>query len=240
MLHLQKYHLQNEYCQQIIRQRQIDGIFDRSPIFGSIESFISEGYAKQYKGMVDIITAGFPCQGWSAPGEHKGESDERNKWPETREAIDIIRPREVLLENSPNIMSKGFIFQIIQDLSSLGYVGRATRISGLHVGASSKRVRCWIKASLSNSDSNGLEGRNNRTKEWEASIRSIQGLGKNQIRVDLPDSRLFRDYNDAATRKHRLEGIGNAQTPINMALAYAILSNEFARDNTQEEVEDGK
>lgn len=211
------------YRQQVLRARIEEGLLHEAPIFGNIDSFISEGFAASYTGLVDVITAGFPCQGWSNIGKQKGEDDERNKWPQTRDAIAIVKPKFVLLENSPNIMSKGFIFQIIEDLSALGYVGRATRISGLHVGAHSKRERCWIKAELPNAPGGGLEGRDNLIEKWKAKTRSIPPLGKSVVRMDLPDPRAFRaDYGDPS-RVDRTEAVGDMQIPAVAATAWSIL-----------------
>ena len=55
----------NEYCQRVIRQRIEDGYLDEAPIFSDVNAFISEGYADAYKGMVGVISAGFPCQPFS-------------------------------------------------------------------------------------------------------------------------------------------------------------------------------
>ncbi len=68
----------NDYCQEIIRQRIKDGILDEAPIFGDIKTFISEGYADAYKGMVDAITGGFPCQDISSAGPGGGIEAERS------------------------------------------------------------------------------------------------------------------------------------------------------------------
>ncbi len=213
----------NDYRQQVIRARIEDGLLSEAPIFSDIDTFISEGFAQSYQGLVDVITAGFPCQGWSAIGKHKGEYDERNKWPQTRSTIELIRPRFVLLENSPNIMSKGFVFQIIEDLSALGYVGRATRISGLHAGAHSKRERTWIKAELSYSIERRLQGRRNCIEEWEAKTRSVQAFCENKIRVDLPDPGAFRADNGDTRRVDRTQAVGDMQIPAVAATAWQIL-----------------
>src|SRR6056297_2444881 len=71
----------DSYCQKIIKQRIIDGHLHEATIFSDIRNIVCEGYAEAYKGMVDIITGGFPCQLFSAACLRKAEDDERNMWP---------------------------------------------------------------------------------------------------------------------------------------------------------------
>ena len=111
----------NEYCQKVIKQRIADGILDEAPIFGDIRTFINEGYAESYKGMVDILTGGFPCQPFSVAGKGLGVDDPRNMWPATRDCISIIQPRFAFLENVPGILTHGYIQRIFGDLAELGY-----------------------------------------------------------------------------------------------------------------------
>ena len=99
-----------EYCQKVLKQRIADGLLDAAPIFGDIRAFISEGYAEQYKGMVDVITGGFPCQPFSVAGKGLGEDDPRNMWPSTIECIRIIRPQFAFLENVPAILNHPYFF----------------------------------------------------------------------------------------------------------------------------------
>lgn len=68
----------NEYCQRVIAQRIADGILPNAPIFGDIRTFISEGYAAAYTGLVDCLSGGFPCQPFSTAGRRLGADDERN------------------------------------------------------------------------------------------------------------------------------------------------------------------
>ena len=136
----------NEYCQAILAQRIEDGYLDPAPIFGDIRKFNSEGYAEAYKGMVDVITAGFPCQPFSVAGKQKGESDERNMWPETWNTIRIIRPKYVLLENVPGLLNHGYIWTIYGNLTEGGYDMRWAIISAKDVGAPHLRKRWWCVA----------------------------------------------------------------------------------------------
>ncbi len=143
------------YCQRIIAQRIRDGILDDAPIFGDIRTFISEGYAASYTGVVDVITAGFPCQPFSVAGKQKGADDERNMWPSTAECIGIVRPRFVLLENVPGI--RAYLPVVVRDLRRLGYeVSRPLILGADDVGAPHRRKRVWIVADYADSGAEGM------------------------------------------------------------------------------------
>jgi DNA (cytosine-5)-methyltransferase 1 len=133
------------YCQKVLRQRIADGILDSAPIFGDIRKFISEGYAEAYKGMVNVVTAGFPCQPFSVAGKRKQEADERNMWPATATVIQIVCPKFVLIENVPGI--RQYLPVVIRDLRRLGYVvRRPIKLGADDVGAPHRRKRLWILA----------------------------------------------------------------------------------------------
>ncbi|MBW1707990.1 MAG: DNA cytosine methyltransferase, partial [Deltaproteobacteria bacterium] len=145
----------SDYCQRVLKQRIKDGVFPEAPIFGDIKAFIGEGYAESYTGMVDVITAGFPCQEFSVAGARAGSSGERNMWPETWTAIRTIRPRAVFLENVPGLLTSGveadpdidisYFGSILADLAEIGYSEIRYCILGADdVGAPHRRKRLWI------------------------------------------------------------------------------------------------
>ena len=113
----------NNYCQQVLAQRIKDGTLDEAPIFTDIRAFIDEGYADAYKGMVGVISAGFPCQPFSVAGEKKAKDDARNMWPQTLDVIRRVRPRYCLLENVPGLLSRKhrYFETILKDLAEGGY-----------------------------------------------------------------------------------------------------------------------
>ena len=136
----------NEYCQKVIRQRIEDGAISRAPIFSDVRAFASEGYAESYKGMVDVITAGFPCQPFSTAGKGEAESDERNMWPATINVIRTVNPQFCLLENVPNLLNHEYVRDIFRDLAESGYSCRWRCLSAAELGAPHKRNRLWIAA----------------------------------------------------------------------------------------------
>lgn len=138
----------DNYCQKILKQRIEDGFLDAAPIFGDIRAFVSEGYADAYQGVVDVLTAGFPCQPFSTAGKQRAVDDPRNMWPSTYECIRRIRPRYCLLENVRGLLAvkHGYFKEILKDLSSIGYDAVWKVISASEVGAPHKRDRLWIVA----------------------------------------------------------------------------------------------
>jgi DNA (cytosine-5)-methyltransferase 1 len=139
-----------DYPQRVLAQRIRDGLLDEAPIFGDIRTFVSEGYAERYRGMVDVVSGGFPCQPFSVAGRRKGESDTRNMWPATCEVIEIVKPKKVLLENVPGLISCGYIGDVLRDLSEIGYDAKWQTLSAKEVGACHKRDRFWIVADSNN------------------------------------------------------------------------------------------
>lgn len=97
------------FCQEILMRRQEEGYLSPFPIWDDIRTF--DGNA--WRGVVDIISAGFPCQPFSASGARRGAKDKRDMWPETHRCIREVQPRLVLLENSPMLVSSGYLGRVI-------------------------------------------------------------------------------------------------------------------------------
>jgi DNA (cytosine-5)-methyltransferase 1 len=151
----------NEYCQRIIGQRIKDGYLDEAPIFSDVNAFISEGYADAYKGMVGVVSAGFPCQPFSVAGKREAKDDPRNCWPQTIDIIRRVRPHYCLLENVGGLLSRKhrYFETILKDLAESGYDARWKVISAAEVGAPHKRDRLWVVAFNSNNLGMGWEER---------------------------------------------------------------------------------
>ncbi len=101
---------------------------------------------------VDIITAGYPCQPFSHAGYRKGADDERHLFPYILEAISIIRPRFVVLENVRGHVSLG-LKEVLEGLAVEGYDAKWQVVRASDVGAPHRRERVFILAEPSNTHS---------------------------------------------------------------------------------------
>lgn len=114
-----------------------------------------------WRGKIDVLTGGFPCQPFSTAGKRKGTSDDRYLWPEMLRAIHEIRPRWVVGENVRGIISwsEGLVFeQVHTDLEAEGYEVQAFVLPACGVDAPHKRERTWFVAHvIENSECNGCE-----------------------------------------------------------------------------------
>lgn len=94
---------------------------------------------------IDILTAGYPCQPFSQLGSRKGTNDERHIWPHIVEAISVLQPKFVILENVKGHLSLGFD-RVLGDLTKLGYDARWKVVRASEVGAPHQRARLFIVA----------------------------------------------------------------------------------------------
>lgn len=106
---------------------------------------------------VGIVTAGYPCQPFSAAGRKKGTADERHLWPYIREAIRHLRPRIVVLENVANHRRIGFDV-VLGDLAAIGFDADWTSLRAADVGACHGRERLFVVAYPANTDESGSQG----------------------------------------------------------------------------------
>lgn len=124
---------------------------------------------------VDLLYGGFPCQPFSVAGKRAGEADERNLWPEFRRIVSLLRPRWVVAENVPGLLSQDrgrYFGTIISDLVQLGY-GVAWRIlDAQFFGVPQRRRRVFIVASYDAGDGAG-------THRAEQVLSLCEGCGGN-------------------------------------------------------------
>lgn len=121
-----------------------------------------------WRGRIDVLSGGFPCQPFSTAGEQQGAEDHRYLWPEMLRAIREIKPRWVVAENVYGLVTKKFesIFtEILSSLEAEGYEVQSYIIPASAVGANHERYRVWIVAySGSGSNERRMDDGRNSTK----------------------------------------------------------------------------
>jgi DNA (cytosine-5)-methyltransferase 1 len=131
-----------EYPRQVLLQRQRDGVLPKFPIWDDVCTF--DG--KPWRGTVDVVCGGFPCQDISSAGRGAGIGGKRSGlWKEYARIIREIRPKFVFAENSPLLRTRG-LDVVLGDLSELGYDAKWCVLGAWHVGAPHKRNRMWVLA----------------------------------------------------------------------------------------------
>ena len=134
-----------DYPRRVLLQRQADGILPRFPIWDDVCTF--DG--KPWKGKVDVISGGFPCQDISCAGKGEGITGERSGlWGEFARIIFQVRPSYVFVENSPMLTLRG-LDRVLGDLSEMGYNAKWGIVGADDVGAPHRRKRIWIVANAS-------------------------------------------------------------------------------------------
>ena len=93
----------------------------------------------------DLLAGGFPCQPHSVAGKRRGAEDDRNLWPEYLRLIRETKPRYILAENVPGIVST-YIDTVLSDMESEGYTCWAFNIPACAFDAPHRRERIFIVA----------------------------------------------------------------------------------------------
>ena len=192
------------YCRCVLVARQNDRTLRHAfPIWDDICTF--DG--RPWRGRVDVITGGFPCQPFSTAAA--GKNNANDLWPEMLRVVANVSPKYVFAEN----VSKDAINKACDDLESLGYKTKAVSLSAKDVGADHIRERFWLLA-YTNDESQLLHKLNAEM----AVLRSMEHS------IWEGDARGARVPDGMAYRVERLEATGNGQVPIVAATAWRILN----------------
>jgi DNA (cytosine-5)-methyltransferase 1 len=122
----------------------------------------------KYRGTVDIISGGFPCQPYSAAGKRLGKEDDRHLWPEMLRVIREVKPQWVVGENVRGLLNwnGGMVFhEVCADLENIGYEVQAFIIPASGINAPHQRERLWIVAHTDNTRTNNGMQSNGEWKE---------------------------------------------------------------------------
>jgi len=135
------FHVERDpFCRQVLTHH-----FPKSKSYDDIKEFD----ATPFRGRVQIISGGFPCQPFSAAGKRGGTSDDRYLWPEMFRVVREVRPTWVVAENVRGLLSwnDGMVLDTVcSDLEGEGYEVFPTVLPAASVNAPHRRDRIWIVA----------------------------------------------------------------------------------------------
>ncbi|MEW6314612.1 MAG: DNA cytosine methyltransferase [Pseudomonadota bacterium] len=227
------------YARSVLLARQADGTFPPFPVWDDVRTF--DG--RPWRGIVDVVSGGFPCQDLSVAGKGAGIDGERSGlWREMARIIGEVRPRFAFIENSPALITRG-LDRVLCDLAALGYDAEWCVLGASDVGAPHKRERIWILAhsrtgwvefedggfALADTDSISIQGLESEPQQGRHERPAGLFGGAGVLRqwpadpADAPESKLGRVVDGLANRSHRIKAIGNGQVPRVRAAAWRIL-----------------
>ena len=173
------------YPASVLCARQNDGFLESFPIWDDIQTFDGN----PWRGIVDVVSGGFPCQDISAAGKGAGIDGERSgMWGEMARIIHEVRPRFVFVENSPMLTSRG-LGRVLGDLASMGFDAEWGVLGAADIGAPHQRDRIWICAKW-----RGLlpHAQHDRIRWWEQQQKSIEEkvITNTRCESERPNKRL--------------------------------------------------
>ena len=238
------------YAQAVLVARQNDGTFPPFPIWSDVQNF--DG--RPWRGRVDVVAGGFPCQDISVAGNGAGLDGERSgMWHHMARIIGEVRPRFAFIENSPALVNRG-LDRVLCDLAALGFDARWGVISAADCGAPHLRERIWILAYAESlpereqaDEAFSISAcRQARDEPWgcgeyAGQMANANGShGERNQRTERGDTERAKPFQPGrwpaepdmgrvvfdgmASRSHRLKAIGNGQVSRVAAAAFSILS----------------
>jgi len=145
----------DSYCRRVLLARQRDGLLPRFPIWDDVQTFDGN----PWRGHVDVVSGGFPCQDLSNAGKRAGITGARSGlWAEFARILGEVRPRYAFIENVPGLAVRG-LDRVLADLAALGMDARWCCLGADDVGAPHIRKRLWILAYASSDQLRNQPGR---------------------------------------------------------------------------------
>jgi len=133
---------QDEFCKKVLNKHWED-----VPIYEDVRRLDGK------KIKADVVVGGFPCQAVSTSGKRRGTEDDRWLWDEMFRIIQTTKPKWIIGENVPGLISidEGFLFgQVLSDLESQNYDVQSFIIPACSQNAPHRRDRIWIVAHSDN------------------------------------------------------------------------------------------
>lgn len=131
------------YAAASLVARMEDEALDPAPVWDDVATFD----ARPWRGLVDLVIGGFPCQDISVAGDGAGiiDGERSGLWREMARIVGDLGPRYVFVENVSRLRSLG-LDVVLGDLAALGYDAAWGCYLAADVGAPHKRERLFVLA----------------------------------------------------------------------------------------------
>jgi len=187
--------------------------------------------AKKYRGSVDVVCGGFPCQDVSMSGDKKGitEGERSNLYVEMLRVISECLPRYAIFENVTGLLtgeSGRWFAKFLYDLAEIGYDAEWHCIPASELGANHHRDRVYVVAYPNMQRCEG-SAENQILQEPRLQIELVRSFERWPSRQDIPSPRTSGGNDGIPKRLDRLRRLGNAVVPaIPKIIGEAILKYE--------------
>lgn len=209
----------NAYCARRLLQRQNEGHLAPFPVWDDVCTF--DG--RPWRGVVDVVSGGFPCQDISSIGSRLGISgNQSGLWTEMFRIVTHVQPAWVLIENSQHLRTRG-LGRVLRDLDGLGYDTARGVFGAEDCKAPHRRNRMWIVAHTNHEMQ--------RTKSVHVQMAGTQTLKRihdsnrqHPSKQWWPVDVISGVDDGVANRLDRVRATGNGQVPAVLRLAWETLT----------------
>ncbi len=207
------------YAASVLVARQNDKILPPFPIWDDVQTF--DG--KPWRGIVDVVSGGFPCQDISAAGKGVGIEGKRSgMWKHMARIIEEVQPAYAYIENSPMLRTRG-LGVVLQDIAKMGFDAEWGIVSAADAGAPHRRDRIWILATNTNGKRRNKWGGDRQERhilhdnQWDASkskperqrwVSGFRALSENV--ADTKSQRTGHDCQNNGARSGEIHPSDNA------------------------------
>lgn len=213
------------------------GLLAPAPVWSDARTF----NGRAWRGAVDGLIGGIPCQPWSRAGKRIGKDDERDLWPAARRIVVQSRAWFVLIENVPGMVDEGGAERIWRDLQRLGFTLEGGLFSAAETGAAIRRDRLFILAVADDARCQRTIGKRqpDQKGQWRSSPRSqsLRPVGRHGPPRPDQVSLIPRDPDGLAARilRHRHDALrmcGNGVHPLAAGNAIRTLATRLANSGS--------
>lgn len=196
------------FCCEVLATQMEAGRLDPAPVWTDLGTF--DGVP--WRGAVDLVTAGFPCQPFSAAGKRLGTRDDRWLWPHIARILREVRPTLVFLENVPGLVRRG-LAHVLATLAEEGFAAEWDLFSAGEVGAPYLRRRIFVLAAHPDRGRREVLGhrrvRNgDRPARWRDADRCGGPAAPDTEGKGLPQRQRQRQAGDQGSEPRSLAGSG--------------------------------